>query len=102
MLRLVGLLILLIIIHDRREGISEAVIVAVRHPLESLPPPLRVTAAGSSLLALRPSCILSRTYMFKLRPNLAAPFGLLGDEAKLSFRSQAGGIAKLASTRVSL
>ncbi|EPQ58471.1 hypothetical protein GLOTRDRAFT_114891 [Gloeophyllum trabeum ATCC 11539] len=37
--------------------------------------------------------------MFKLRPNLAAPFGLLGDEAKLSFRSQAGGIAKLASTR---
>ncbi|KZT28593.1 hypothetical protein NEOLEDRAFT_1129424 [Neolentinus lepideus HHB14362 ss-1] len=37
--------------------------------------------------------------MFKLRSNFTAPFGLLGDEAKLSFRSQAGGIAKLASTR---
>ncbi|TFK55288.1 hypothetical protein OE88DRAFT_1675005 [Heliocybe sulcata] len=37
--------------------------------------------------------------MFKLPSNLSAPFGLLGDEAKLSFRSQPGGIAKLASTR---
>ncbi|KAI0050002.1 hypothetical protein FA95DRAFT_1537035 [Auriscalpium vulgare] len=31
--------------------------------------------------------------------KLSAPFGLLGDEAKLAFRSQPGGIAKLASTR---
>lgn len=29
------------------------------------------------------------------------PFNLLGDEAKLAFRSQPGGIAKLATTRVS-
>ena len=38
--------------------------------------------------------------MFKLPQNLSAPFGLLGDEAKLTFRSQPGGIAKLASNRV--
>ncbi|KAI0033263.1 high-temperature-induced dauer-formation protein-domain-containing protein [Vararia minispora EC-137] len=31
--------------------------------------------------------------------KLSAPFGLLGDEAKLAFRSQPEGIAKLASTR---
>jgi hypothetical protein len=29
------------------------------------------------------------------------PFNLLGDEAKLAFRSQPGGITKLATTRVS-
>ncbi|VDB97691.1 unnamed protein product [Peniophora sp. CBMAI 1063] len=37
--------------------------------------------------------------MFKIPQNITAPFGLLGDEAKLTFRSQPGGIAKLASTR---
>ncbi len=30
------------------------------------------------------------------------PFNLLGDEAKLAFRSQQGGIARLAATRVSV
>ena len=33
--------------------------------------------------------------------KIAMPFNFLGDEAKLAFRSQPGGIAKLASTRVS-
>ncbi|KAI0318359.1 high-temperature-induced dauer-formation protein-domain-containing protein [Amylostereum chailletii] len=37
--------------------------------------------------------------MFKIPQKLSAPFGLLGDEAKLGFRSQPTGIAKLASTR---
>lgn len=32
--------------------------------------------------------------------KLSAPFGLLGDEAKLSFRSQPTGVAKLATVRV--
>ncbi|TFY71763.1 hypothetical protein EVG20_g1254 [Dentipellis fragilis] len=35
----------------------------------------------------------------KIPQKFTAPFGLLGDEAKLAFRSQPGGIAKLASTR---
>ncbi|GLB35297.1 putative dyggve-Melchior-Clausen syndrome protein [Lyophyllum shimeji] len=35
----------------------------------------------------------------KLPQRLTAPFGLLGDEAKLAFPSQPGGIAKLATTR---
>ncbi|KAI0262890.1 high-temperature-induced dauer-formation protein-domain-containing protein [Gloeopeniophorella convolvens] len=34
-----------------------------------------------------------------LPQKLSAPFGLLGDEAKLAFRSQSTGISKLASTR---
>ena len=38
--------------------------------------------------------------MFSKLPQ-KIPFNLLGDEAKLSFRSQAGGITKLATTRVS-
>lgn len=33
--------------------------------------------------------------------RLTAPFGLLGDEAKLAFPTQPGGIAKLAAVRVS-
>jgi hypothetical protein len=36
----------------------------------------------------------------KIPQKLTAPFGLLGDEAKLSFRSQPTGILKLTSTRV--
>lgn len=32
--------------------------------------------------------------------KIPVPFNLLGDEAKLAFRSQPGGIAKLATTRV--
>ncbi len=36
----------------------------------------------------------------KLPQKLSSPFALLGDEAKLAFRSQPSGIAKLASTRV--
>lgn len=36
----------------------------------------------------------------KLPQKLSSPFALLGDEAKLAFRSQPGGISKLASTRV--
>ncbi|KAG6844484.1 hypothetical protein H0H87_006558 [Tephrocybe sp. NHM501043] len=35
----------------------------------------------------------------KLPQRFAAPFSILGDEAKLAFPSQAGGIAKLATTR---
>ncbi|KAG6849590.1 hypothetical protein H0H93_007175 [Arthromyces matolae] len=35
----------------------------------------------------------------KLPQRFTAPFGILGDEAKLAFPSQPGGIAKLASTR---
>ncbi|KDQ59485.1 hypothetical protein JAAARDRAFT_126665 [Jaapia argillacea MUCL 33604] len=35
----------------------------------------------------------------KIPSKLTAPFGLLGDEPKLGFRSQPGGIAKLATTR---
>ena len=38
--------------------------------------------------------------MFSKLPQ-KIPFNLLGDEAKLAFRSQAGGITKLATTRVS-
>ena len=38
----------------------------------------------------------------KLPQKLSSPFALLGDEAKLAFRSQPSGIAKLASTRVRL
>jgi hypothetical protein len=37
----------------------------------------------------------------KLPQRLSAPFGLLGDEAKLAFPSQPGGIVKLWATRVS-
>lgn len=40
--------------------------------------------------------------MFSSLPHkITVPFNLLGDEAKLAFRSQPGGIAKLATTRVS-
>jgi hypothetical protein len=40
--------------------------------------------------------------MFSRIPQrFTAPFGLLGDEAKLAFPSQPGGIAKLAAVRVS-
>ena len=39
------------------------------------------------------------TMFSRLPSKLSAPFGILGDEPKLAFRSQPGGIAKLASTR---
>ena len=39
-------------------------------------------------------------FMFSKLPQ-KIPFNLLGDEAKLAFRSQGGGITKLATTRVS-
>ncbi|KAI5124045.1 hypothetical protein M0805_003874 [Coniferiporia weirii] len=35
----------------------------------------------------------------KLPQKLASPFGILGDDAKLSFRTQSGGIRKLAESR---
>lgn len=38
--------------------------------------------------------------MFSKLPQ-KIPFGILSDEPKLSFRSHAGGITKLATTRVS-
>jgi len=38
----------------------------------------------------------------KIPQKLTAPFALLGDEAKLAFRTQPGGISKLTSTRASL
>lgn len=37
----------------------------------------------------------------KLPQKIPDPFNLLGDQPKLAFRSQPGGIAKLATTRVS-
>jgi len=36
----------------------------------------------------------------KIPQKFSAPFGLLGDEAKLAFPSQANGIAKLFTVRV--
>jgi len=39
------------------------------------------------------------TMFSRLPSKLSAPFGILGDEPKLAFRSQPGGIAKLASIR---
>lgn len=38
------------------------------------------------------------TMFSRLPSQLSAPFGILGDEPKLAFRSQPGGIAKLASS----
>lgn len=38
----------------------------------------------------------------KIPRRLTAPFGLLGDEAKLAFPTQPEGIAKLATVRVSV
>jgi hypothetical protein len=42
------------------------------------------------------------TMFAKLPQTLAAPFGLLTDEAKLAFRSRPQGISKLYTMRVSL
>lgn len=39
-------------------------------------------------------------YMPKIPRQLSSPFGLLGDDAKLAFRSQPNGIVKLANVRV--
>ena len=39
------------------------------------------------------------TMFSRLPSQLSAPFGILGDEPKLAFRSKPGGIAKLASSR---
>jgi hypothetical protein len=49
------------------------------------------------LLRLQPS---NMSVLSKLPQKLSSPFALLGDEAKLAFRSQPSGITKLASTRV--
>lgn len=38
----------------------------------------------------------------KLPQKLTSPFGILGDDAKLAFRTQPGGIRKLAEQRVRL
>ena len=38
----------------------------------------------------------------KLPQRMSVPFDILGDGAKLAFRSQPGGIAKLTSARVRL
>ena len=38
----------------------------------------------------------------KLPTKLTSPFGILGDDAKLSFRTQPGGIRRLAEVRVSI
>ena len=48
--------------------------------------PLRISLCASTMFSGLPS-------------RLSAPFGILGDEPKLAFRSQPGGIAKLASIR---
>jgi hypothetical protein len=37
--------------------------------------------------------------MLSLPKKLSSPFGILGDDAKLAFRTQPGGIAKLFETR---
>ena len=63
-------------------------------------PSLRFTqikAAFTHYLSCSNMSVLS-----KLPQKLSSPFALLGDEAKLAFRSQPSGIAKLASTRVRL
>ena len=36
----------------------------------------------------------------KIPQKLTSPFGILGDDAKLQFRTQPGGIRKLAEIRV--
>jgi hypothetical protein len=43
---------------------------------------------------------INMSVLSKLPQKLSSPFALLGDEAKLAFRSQPSGISKLASTRV--
>ena len=45
--------------------------------------------------------VVAHLRMFsKIPQKFSAPFGLLGDEAKLAFPSQANGIAKLFTVRV--
>lgn len=52
------------------------------------------------LEVLRNNLTYATTMFSKLPQRFSAPFGLLGDEAKLAFPSQPGGITKLATTRV--
>jgi hypothetical protein len=45
--------------------------------------------------------LLRSSMLSKIPRRLTAPFGLLGDEAKLAFPTQPDGVAKLAAVRVS-
>ena len=56
-----------------------------------------ITPTSVTLTADVP-CMYS-TMFSRLPSKLSAPFGILGDEPKLAFRSKPGGIAKLASSR---
>ena len=57
-------------------------------------------AVTQTLVTLTAGVSCVRPTMFSRLPSkLSAPFGILGDEPKLAFRSQPGGIAKLASSR---
>lgn len=47
--------------------------------------------------------VTTTTKMFsKIPKQLTSTFGILGDDAKLAFRSSATGVQKLANTRVSV
>jgi hypothetical protein len=59
-----------------------------------------VQTASTALLGNKQSSS-SDTMLGKIPRRLTAPFGLLGDEAKLAFSTQPGGVAKLATVRVS-
>lgn len=85
-----------------------------RRPLCTCLPPLdlvRYTSTSSFLVPLHSvfytwgspaSVTMDGLKMFtKLPQKIPDPFNLLGDQPKLAFRSQPGGIAKLATTRVS-
>ena len=62
--------------------------------------PMRSLPRSSPAIISFPIPPFSPPAMFSRLPQ-KLPFNLLGDEAKLAFRSQPGGIAKLATTRVS-
>ena len=60
----------------------------------------RVTRSHTNNRHVHCACPCVHPTMFSGLPSkLSAPFGILGDEPKLAFRSQPGGIAKLASIR---
>lgn len=59
-----------------------------------------VTRSHTSPCHAHCRCLSVHPTMFSRLPSkLSAPFGILGDEPKLAFRSQPGGIAKLAFSR---
>lgn len=71
---------------------------------------MSVTAERSALALVLEVTTITHTQPFryirhslmfsKIPHKFSAPFGLLGDEAKLAFPTQPGGISKLATVRV--